>query len=374
MLCFIDCGAIVSASNKLRVTSECPNSPCIGSVYEWRLKRLLNEKSNTWEYIPILPNMTSTAVNATNMIIKKNALQSNSTYRLMLFVTSLVGTEGFSVLDFETAGEPHSGYCTPSVSEGVSLETEFTFDCFNWQDKSIPLTYEFRLRDDPISYGKSPKSVSTVLQAGSPKDDYQLPINIIIKNAVGVAVVETLFVQVKPSSKLDPCLSSIEEVVNKLTNYVIGERNELDGFLKKGEISQACQLALSVLNEADKKTDCGQTLNQDTKNISTTVVMKLTSINPGSILMSETIMTVLNVVTATCDSYENITNLIMGFTDKTNQLLVAAIDDVEEPFSAELEESAASVTGCLTNILQKSASDGSQANGSSAENQTSPKV
>ena len=71
----------------------------------------------------------------------------------------------------------------------------------------------------------------------------------------------------KPSSKLDPCLSSIEEVVNKLTNYVIGERNELDGFLKKGEISQACQLALSVLNEADKKTDCGQTLNQDTKTL-----------------------------------------------------------------------------------------------------------
>ena len=114
----------------------------------------------------------------------------------MLFVTSLAGTEGFSVLDFETAGEPHSGYCTPSVSEGVSLETEFTFDCYNWQDESIPLTYEFRLRDDPISYGKSPKSVSTVLPAGSPEDDYQLPINIIIKNAVGVAVVETLFIKV----------------------------------------------------------------------------------------------------------------------------------------------------------------------------------
>ncbi|KAJ7390749.1 hypothetical protein OS493_022307 [Desmophyllum pertusum] len=370
--CFIDCGAIVSASNKLRVTSECPNSPCIGSVYEWRLKRL-NVKSNTWDNIPILPNMTSTAVNATNMIIKKNALQSNYTYRLMLFVTSLVGTEGFSVLDFETAGEPHSGYCTPSVSEGVSLETEFTFDCHNWKDESTPLTYEFRLRDDPISYGKYPKSVSTVLPAGSSEDNYQLPINIIIKNAVGVAVVKTLFVQVKPSSKLDPCLSSIEEVSNKLTNYVIGERNELDGFLKKGEIGQACQLALSVLKEADKKTDCGQTLNQDTKTFSTTLVVKLTSINPESILMSETIMAVLNVVTATCDSCENITNLIMAFTDKTNQLLVAAIDDVEEPFSAELEESAASVTGCLTNILQ-SASDGSQANGASAENQTSPKV
>ncbi|KAJ7390748.1 hypothetical protein OS493_022306 [Desmophyllum pertusum] len=376
--CFVDCGAIVSASNKLRVTSECLNSPCNGSVYEWRLKRL-SDKSNTWEDIPILPNMTSTAVNATNMIINKNSLQPNSTYRLMLFVTSLVGTEGFSVLDFETAGEPHSGYCTPSVSEGVSLETEFTFDCYNWQDESIPLTYEFRLRDDPISYGKSPRSASTVLPAGSPEDDYQLPINIIIKNAVGVAVVETLFIKVKPSSKLDPCLSSIEEVGNKLTNYVIGERNELDGFLKKGEISQASQLALSVLKEANKKTDCGQTLSQGTKTLlSTTLVVKLTSITPESLQMSRTIMAVVIVATGkqpdkTCDSCENIMNLIMVFTDKTNKLLLTAINDLEEPFTAELEESAASVTGCLTNILQ-SASDGSQANGASGENQISQKV
>ncbi|KAJ7330802.1 hypothetical protein OS493_021736 [Desmophyllum pertusum] len=313
------------------------------------------------------------------MIINKNSLQPNSTYRLMLFVTSLVGTEGFSVLDFETAGEPHSGYCTPSVSEGVSLETEFTFDCYNWQDESIPLTYEFRLRDDPISYGKSPRSASTVLPAGSPEDDYQLPINIIIKNAVGVAVVETLFIKVKPSSKLDPCLSSIKEVGNKLTNYVIGERNELEGFLKKGEIGQACQLALSVLKEANKKTDCGQTLSQDTKTLlSTTLVVKLTSITPESLQMSRTIMAVVIVATGkqqdkTCDSCENIMNLIMVFTDKTNKLLLTAINDLEEPFTAELEESAASVTGCLTNILQ-SASDGSQANGASGENQISQKA
>ena len=69
----MDCGAIVSASNKLRVTSEFPNSPCSGSTYEWRLSKLNGSK---WVNIPILPNMTSTAVNATNMIIKKNSLQS----------------------------------------------------------------------------------------------------------------------------------------------------------------------------------------------------------------------------------------------------------------------------------------------------------
>ena len=184
----------MSASNKLRVTSECSNSPCNGSVYEWRLKRL-NDYSGNWEDIPILPNMTSTAVNATDMIIKKNSLQSKSKYSLKLYVISSQGAEGFAVLDFETAGAPHSGYCTSSLQEGVSLETEFTFKCFDWQDTTA-LAYEFQLGDEPISYGSSPQSVSTGLPAGSPEDDYQLQINIVIKNAVGVAVAISLVVKV----------------------------------------------------------------------------------------------------------------------------------------------------------------------------------
>ena len=179
----------MSASNKLRVTSECLNSPCNGSVYEWRLSIL--KGSDSWENIPILPNMTSTAVNSTNMIIKKNSLQSKSKYNLTLYVTSSKEAYGFSVLLFETAG-----YCAPSVSEGVSLETEFTFNCFNWQDTSLPLTYEFALGEEPISYGTSPSSVSTMLSAGSPNEDFQQQVTIAIKNAAGVSVVEKLFIKV----------------------------------------------------------------------------------------------------------------------------------------------------------------------------------
>ena len=187
---------MVAASNKFRVTSECPNSPCNGSVYEWRLKQL-NEATNSWEDKPILPNMTSTAVNATDMIINRNSLPSGFKFSLMLVVRSLAGSEGFGVLEFETAGAPHGGYCSSSASEGVALETEFAFECFEWQDKNTPIIYEFRAGKDPISYGTSPRSVSTVLPAGQPGDDYQLPVNIIIKNSVGVAVVETLFVKVR---------------------------------------------------------------------------------------------------------------------------------------------------------------------------------
>ena len=193
--CFVDCGSLVSASNKLRVTSECSNSACNGSVYEWQLKRL-NDNSNTWEEVPILANMTATAVNATNMVIKKDSLQSKTKYSLMLLVTPPEGAEGFAMFNFETAAAPHSGYCASSVSEGVSLETEFTFKCFNWQDANA-LTYEFQLGEEPISYGSSPESVSTVLPAGSPEDDYQIQINIVVKNVVGVAVVVDLMIKVQ---------------------------------------------------------------------------------------------------------------------------------------------------------------------------------
>ena len=193
--CFVDCGTVVSASNRLRVTSDCPNSACNGSLYEWRLKKL-NEETNIWENVSILPNMTSTGVNANNMIVKKNSLPSGVKFSLMLVVISLAGSEGFGVLEFETAGAPHGGYCSPSATEGVALETEFMFECFEWEDNNTPLSYQFRAGNDPISYGNSPKSASTFLPAGKKEDNYRLAINIIIKNSVGVRVVSTLFVKV----------------------------------------------------------------------------------------------------------------------------------------------------------------------------------
>ena len=196
--CFVDCGSIVSSSNKFRVTSECPNSACNGSVYEWHLEKLEADTA-TWMDVAILPNMTSTGVTAKNMIIKQKALSSSTKFRLSLVVTSPVGSEGFGILDFETAGKPYGGNCGASVQEGIALETEFTFECQGWEDKNAPLTYEFRAGKDTISYGNSPKSVSTVLPAGQQEDDYKLAISIYIKNSVGVAVVKTLHVKVRSS-------------------------------------------------------------------------------------------------------------------------------------------------------------------------------
>ena len=68
-----------------------------------------------------------------------------------------------------------------------------------------------------------------------------------------------------PPSSLDPCLTPSDAVAIKLKSYVIGEGNPLDGFLNKGELSQAVQLSLSVLKSANEKNDCGQELDPSVK-------------------------------------------------------------------------------------------------------------
>lgn len=100
-----------------------------------------------------------------------------------------------------------------------------------------------------------------------------------------------------PSSELDPCRSPVEEVSNKLKGFVIGDESDLDEFLKKGEISQASQLAITVLKSADEETECGQTLSLDTK----TLVGQLTIIQ--SIASLRSIMDELIILTSSADNW-----------------------------------------------------------------------
>ena len=48
----------------------------------------------------------------------------------------------------------------------------------------------------------------------------------------------------------------------------------------------------------------------------------------------------------------------MKMTDKTTNMLVDTLNDLEEPFSPVMELTAKSVTGCLTNVLQSAAGAG----------------
>lgn len=194
----------MSSSNKFRVTSECLNSACDGATYQWKLEKLQPD-SGVWETVANLDNITATPINASNIIIRPNTLLSNSQYRLQLTAkVPMQEAEGFAVLEFETAGKPYGGYCQSSATEGVELETKFTFECFEWQDKSTPITYEFRRGTKLISYGVSTKTDPILLSAGLPEENYRVQIDITVKNAVGETVEETLMLKVNGSAASNP--------------------------------------------------------------------------------------------------------------------------------------------------------------------------
>ena len=63
----------------------------------------------------------------------------------------------------------------------------------------------------------------------------------------------------------------------------------------------------------------------------------------------------------------------MQMTEKVSNILVDNLNDLEEPFSPVMEQTAKSITGCLTNVLQSAAGE-NQVNGVSNDNQPSPQV
>ena len=192
--CFVDCGVIVSSSNKFRVTSGCLSS---GAAYTWRLETFRSDRQ-AWEIVENLDDITSTPINASNLIIKPNKLASDSQYRLQLNVKApMLETAGLALLEFETAGKPYGGHCKSSVTEGIELETEIIFECLEWQDETgTPLTYEIRRENTLIYYSASTKSDPIALSAGLPEEDYQVQIEIVVKNALGECVVQILILKV----------------------------------------------------------------------------------------------------------------------------------------------------------------------------------
>ena len=204
--CFVDCGAIVSSSNKFRVTSE---SLISGATFTWRLE-IFRSHNQVWEIVTNLNDITSTPINGSNIIIKPNKLSSNSQYRLQLNVKApMLENAGLASLEFETAGKPYGGHCKSSVTEGVELETQITFECLDWQDNTgTPLTYEIRRATTLIYYSVSTKSDPIALAAGLPGENYQVQIEIVVKNSVGECAVQILMLKVGASYYLC-CMSHL---------------------------------------------------------------------------------------------------------------------------------------------------------------------
>ena len=66
-------------------------------------------------------------------------------------------------------------------------------------------------------------------------------------------------------SKLDPCFTPPEVVGENLKSLVIGHGNEIVDFIRKGEVSQGAQLAMSVLKVTNSNSECRKGLSPAVK-------------------------------------------------------------------------------------------------------------
>jgi len=77
-----------------------------------------------------------------NLIIRSDFLVPATDYEIQLSVRSDQSL-GMASVKLRVNPPPVGGYCELTPGNGVALETEFTFGCYNWGDPDLPLTFAF---------------------------------------------------------------------------------------------------------------------------------------------------------------------------------------------------------------------------------------
>ena len=88
--------------------------------------------------------MTETELNLPGIIIKKDALAGDVTYRLKVNVNQAHGPAGISSYQFRTNAPPDGGQCTVKPLNGSALKTLFNIQCSGWKVRFHSLIFVLR--------------------------------------------------------------------------------------------------------------------------------------------------------------------------------------------------------------------------------------
>ena len=192
--CFINCLPKISPSVRLSVSSECQGLQCFQiSSYEWILyQRYEGNASTAWQRKHNLELITSTPLNASNIVINGGSLAAGNKYRLALFITTTDGLRAMSAYDISTALPPTRGTCSITPSSGISLESYFTLSCVNWTSDSTPLSYRFqyRLKNGmyTVLYHGVNNSIATLgIPPGNNAENYNIRLNVVVTDNFGIS-------------------------------------------------------------------------------------------------------------------------------------------------------------------------------------------
>ena len=90
-----------------------------------------------------MQQLISTRLSSTTLVTYPRILAPGVLYKFVLTAKRQGGHPGYSEYQVTTNSPPDEGTFDVSPPSGVTLTTEFTFTCTDWQDSDLPLHYKF---------------------------------------------------------------------------------------------------------------------------------------------------------------------------------------------------------------------------------------
>ena len=148
-----------------------------------------------------MQNLISTRLSSTNLVTYPRILAPGVLYKFVLTVQRQGGYLGYSEYQVTTNSPPVEGTCDVNPASGVTLTTEFTFTCTDWQDSNLPLQYEFIYftNDDLLNvvYQGVQTSKQTNLPAGYEANNFTLDFRVRVTDMLGAFTEVKIPVQVQ---------------------------------------------------------------------------------------------------------------------------------------------------------------------------------
>ena len=190
--CVENCDAKLNPSGRMALQGMCTGDSCHGNLtFNWTVLKDLNNSSNSSQWTEVLEvqELISTQVSSKSLVTRPGVLTSNTRYKFILTVQRPGGYRGYSEYHVTSNSPPVGGECNVSPTSGVSLITEFTFTCMNWQDSDLRLQYEFVYVTNKyilnVAYKGVKTSVTTKLPAGESKNNFTIDFRVRVADILG---------------------------------------------------------------------------------------------------------------------------------------------------------------------------------------------
>ena len=201
----------------------CVGASCHGNlIFTWTVLKDLSNSSNSsqWAEISELQELISTRVSSKSLVTRPGVLTPDTRYRFILIAQRPGGYRGYSEYHVTSNSLPVGGVCNVSPTLGVTLITEFTFTCDNWQDPDLQLQYEFIYVTTNnllnVAYKGVQASITTKLPAGEMEKNFTIDFRVRVGVMLGAFTEVLTPVQVRNRnvSHRVSCFRIVSEVRN----------------------------------------------------------------------------------------------------------------------------------------------------------------